>query len=337
MNHLFQIISDKLSSHFFIFNFNFQIINYKLKIILALGLLCLVFSKVPKTFAQISPTLSISPAKYELQVEPGQISEVTVKLTNQSAVPLPVQVEVMDFAPNDDHGGIDFTKSLPGRSAKTWLSVADKDMVIKNGETRAVRVTIYPPEEIEPGGYFAVVMFQPELPSHYFDSNAQAKVVPWIGELFLLNVGTPSPIDSSSLTVKRFLVPRFSHKADVKIALELANNTNYSITPSSEFVLQSLGGSLIAQANEETTILPGTSRTISATLQKYTPLGMYWGKAHIRLANYSSEIGQQPVVFVSRKGGLGLVVTLIIFGILISKRNVRIRIKSAIKELIAKR
>lgn len=311
----------------------FQIKNYKLKIVLAVGFsfFALTSSLLPSlVHAQISPTLSISPAKYELQVEPGQIQEVAVKLTNQSTVPLPVKVEIMDFAPLDDHGGIDFTKSLPGRSAKTWLRVADKDMVINSGASRTVPVTISPPEDIAPGSYFAVVMFQPELPSHYFNDNAQAKIVPWIGELFLLNVGTPSPIDNNSLTVKRFDVPWFSRKADVNIALELTNNTDYSITPSSEFVLQSLRGSLIAQANEETTILPGTSRTISATLQKYTPLGMYWGKANVHLANYSSELSQRPVVFVSRKGGLGLTFAMIIIGILISKRNVRERIKLAI-------
>ena len=317
----------------------FQIKNYKLKIVLAIGFSLFAFSlsffaSPSPAHAQISPTLSISPAKYQLQVEPGQLSEVIVKLTNRSAVALPVNVKVMDFAPSDTRGGIDVTKSLPGRSAKSWLNVSDQNMVIKDGETREVKMQIYPPEDIKLGGYFAVVMFQPELPSNYFDSNAQAKIVPWIGALLLLNVGTPIPIDSNSITVKRFNMPRFSFKANVPVEMELANNTDYYITPSTEFILQSLRGLSITKTNEETTILPGTSRTISATLEKYTPLGMYWGKANIRLANYSSEIGKQPIVFVSRKGGLGLVVAMIIFAIMIGRRDVRNRIKSALKALV---
>jgi hypothetical protein len=272
--------------------------------------------KSPAATAQVSPSLSVSPAKFDLVAVPGQIQQVGIKVTNRSEVALPLKAVVMDFAPRDDKGGVAVGESLPNRSALNWFRVPQPDLILKTGEAKTVKVNISPPETVANGSYFALVMFQSQLPSTYFGQNDQAKIVPWIGTLFLLRVGNLPKLDDSSLTVNSFTLPRVQFGREVPASLVVTNNTNFHLSPQTEFQLKTVGGSTVVAkvSNQDSTIMPGRSRKIEATLVSADSIGLYQGTAELILADYHKTVTSQRVYFLSP---IGLVVTsFLVLGVL---------------------
>lgn len=284
--------------------------------------------------ASVVPTFSISPAKYDLQVSQGQFAEVTIKLTNRSTVAFPVKAVVMDFAPKDDKGALEFGKGLPSRSAKEWLHVKQPDMVVAPDETKTISVQLTPPVSLADGSYFAVVMFQPQMPPNYVDTTTQTTIVPWIGELFLIKVGNPPEVTEHDLRIKSVSFPKLSQKAEIPVTLEIENTSNYHVASQAEFSLLSLRGKYVTKTDEETTVLPGTSRTIQAKLTKKTPIGIYWGTADVRVAGFYKKLSNQPVVVLSKKGIAGIVLVLIALITASVNPKVRQRVRLAWQELI---
>ncbi len=260
----------------------------------------------------ISPTLSISPSKFTIDAIAGQPQQAIIKLTNRSSVALPVKAVVMDFAPKDAKGTIAFDTALPGRSAKDWLRVKEPDFLFNPDQRKSIVVDISPPDTAEDGSYFAVVMFQTSLPSNYTDASggSEATIVPWIGELFSINVGTPGALDDSSLSITRIEYPRFSTDTKVPISIEVKNNTNFQISPKTEFSLKSYLGPVVARAEtEQTTILPGSSRIFTGQLTRTVALGLYAGQATVKAASYSKSVSTGPLYLFS-------VVALIVLGLI---------------------
>ncbi len=261
--------------------------------------------------AAVSPSLSLSPAKYDLKTIEGQIQESTIIITNNSDVAIPIKTEVMDFAPKDNKGKVAYNVSLPGRSAKSWFHLKNAEFLLDPHESHTVEVAITPPETIPPGSYFSVVMFEASLPSNYFDGQdqTQAKIIPWIGTLYLLKVGEIPPLDESSLTIKQFSYPKFWNKKEIPVVLEVANNTNFHISPEADFKLASYFGTLVAHTKtEETTIMPGMTRLFEATISQNQPFGLYRGQAEIKVADYHKTISGGPL-YILTVLGMGLILT----------------------------
>jgi hypothetical protein len=283
--------------------------------------------------ATISPTITISPAKFDLEIVPGQLQQTVIKITNQSEDPVPVKVVPMDWAPKDNIGGIDFGKSLPDRSAVEWISVSPSDLLLSPKESKTVSVTLSVPATISQGSYFSVVMFQASFPSNYFDTttDTQAKIVPWIGSLIMLKYGDVFPLEENALTITKFQVPRFTTKDKVPALVEVKNNTNYHLAPEAEFELKSLRGPIKARVTtDETTILPGMSRIFQAEITKAPPLGLFNILAKVRIAGYQKIVSGRSLVLLTIQGIL-LVVGVV--ALLVFKYRHRKRIFAALKAL----
>lgn len=247
-------------------------------------------------FAQVSPTLTLSPPKYDISVLPGQIQQASILVANQSEVPIPVTLELMDFSPKDNKGGIDFGKPLPGHSAVSWFRLPKKELLLKSKETQTVVVDISPPDNITPGSYFAVVMFQATLPSNYFEEGANAKIVPWIGELFLLRVGEPPMLSSQDLIIDSYSAPLVSFNDKAPVKLRVRNNTNWHLSPETDFELKNLRtGEKLNTHIEPTTIMPGTTRVIEATLDSKRAFNVYAGSAEVHLAGLRKSVRSGPL------------------------------------------
>jgi len=302
--------------------------------LVAIAIFCSIFS-FPSASAQISPTLAISPAKFDLGVVPGQLQQVEIKISNRSDVPIPMSVEVMDWAPKDSRGAIEFGKSLPGHSAVGWFDTSEKDLLLDAGAQKNIKVSFTPPELTKPGSYFAVVMFQSQLPSTYFEQGAQTQIIPWIGTLFFLSAGEPPAFDETALTIKSFSLPRFSFGAsEVPASLVLVNNTNFHLAPETEFELMSLRQRTLSQASQEDSIvMPGSERLIEAKLETKPSLGIYIGAAQIRLPNFSKTVLTPTVFYLTsyHLAVLGLIIVALILAVRFRRRVVlafRVMIRS---------
>ena len=179
--------------------------------------------------AQIAPSLAVSPHTFDLAVFPGESLTQKIKLANKSGVALPVVTKTTDFTASDEEGGIAFDELSQDISfaARKWIKIENPDFILEPGETEIVNFKIEIPENAEPGGHYATILFEPQLPSFYFEEETPSaipfprpleleeipvkpQVIPVMGVLFLISVRTLTlePEVGQKLTVAEFSIPK---------------------------------------------------------------------------------------------------------------------------------
>lgn len=272
--------------------------KYLQRLISGFFLLLLIAVPLAVYSEDISPSVSISPAKINLEITLGQLSQTAITIENHSLAALPFKAVAMDFAPRDNQGNVSYDRAIPGRSAKDWLKIEPEEIIVPPKETREVRVTISPPELVEKGSYFAVAMFQAQFPSNYFDPEAQAKIIPWVGSLLLLSVGEPAELTDESLTVKGLDTPRLALGGKLPVQVEVTNNTPFHLSPQTVFGLRGLTGRSDAALDQQT-VLPGFSRVFEGELNTSSKLGVYRPEATVMVGSWRKTLGAETLFILS--------------------------------------
>lgn len=260
-----------------------------------------------------TPQLSITPAKFELKIEPGQVQEEAMTITNDSNGAMVFKAEAMDFAPSDDKGNISYGLPLPGRSAKSWFTIAPSDFLLAPHETKSITIQISPPDSLAPGSYFAVSMFEATVPASGGSVSEQSttQIVPWIGSLFLLRVGEAPPLTDASLKIESVQYPKFNFHRTLPVQVTVTNATNFLLTPKADFILQTLTGHSVAQTtNDDTSIMPGKSRIFYGVIRSPGWGGLYKGAFRLAFHDYSKTITMGLVVLITVLG-MGAVAVLL--------------------------
>lgn len=289
-----------------------------LKIILFISIL--LFGWFHISFAQDqkeSITIGVYPPLFELNLEQGQDYQNQILLRNKSGLAMPIKVKTADFSALDEAGDIEFNSA----AAETfftdpleWLRIEKTDFVLEPGKSRQVKFKINVPKEAKQGGYYISVLFEPQLPSHYF-ADGQVHAVPVISAIFLLSVGLEGSRKSGDLaTIVEFNIPENFHlnkiedaimdftglfskaqaeersafsvveTGELSFALRIKNNDIYHIKPSGKLTIVSNSGQILGETEiSKTTILPGKIRRIPADfnpepffgLKKYIPFSVY--------------------------------------------------------------
>ena len=254
----------------------------------------------------ISPRLSISPHTFELDVFPEETIEKKIKITNKSEVALPIAVRVVDFTASDETGGTSFDEASedPSISSRKWFEIENPNFILDAGETEKVNFTVSVPGNAEPGGHYSVMLFEPQLPSFYFEEG-QPKVIPVIGVLFLFSVKvfTLDPEVEQKLEVVEFTVPKeerlialenltsafignivqaankvtITKKSPSNFILRIKNNDIYHIKPFGKVLIFNIFGKKVGEAEvPKTTILPGKIRWFPIEFSPETPEYLKW-------------------------------------------------------------
>jgi len=222
-----------------------------------------------RCYAQnISPSLSVSPHTFDLTVLPGETRTGKIKVGNRSEVPLPILTKTVDFSAAGEEGEMAFDELSQDISfaSRKWIKIENPNFILNPGETKEVYFTIQVPENAEPGGHYATFLFEPQLPSFYFEeptppsgepfrlepdlerTPVQPRVVPVIGVLFLFSVQTFTlePETGEKLEVVEFSIPREERLASLENffsrlmgnTVEAASSITITRKPPSSFVLR---------------------------------------------------------------------------------------------------
>jgi len=281
--------------------------NYPfLKIKYLFFIICCLLSVSYCDAQSVSPRLSISPHTFELDVFPGEIIAKKIEITNKSEVALPIAVKLVDFTARDEMGATTFDGTIQDASisSRQWFEIENPNFILDAGETEEVNFTVSVPENAEPGGHYSVMLFEPQLPSFYFEED-QPKVIPVIGSLFLFSVKvfTLDPEVKQKLEVVEFSVPKeerlvalenltsafignivqaadevtITKKSPANFILRIKNNDIYHIKPFGRVLIFNIFGKEIGGTEiPQTTILPGKIRQFPIQFSPETPKYLRW-------------------------------------------------------------
>jgi hypothetical protein len=118
-------------------------------------------------FSQESLALQISPALYELTLDPGETRSISdFEFFNPSEVTQETDILLYDFVVSDEVGGIEIVEESHTRySLSRWLGVSPEEMKLGPRDHQKVDLTISVPDFAEPGGHYGVLFGKIKPPS----------------------------------------------------------------------------------------------------------------------------------------------------------------------------
>lgn len=129
--------------------------------------------------------VTLSPPKFEFEIEPGNAVVGEVKIVNDEDVPLSLSTNIQDFIAGGETGTpqfIDPEENDESISLGKWIQVLEPEFTIEPRSKIAVQFTITVPENAEPGGHYGTIFFAPP------GGEGQLSVVQQIGALVLVRV-----------------------------------------------------------------------------------------------------------------------------------------------------
>ncbi len=249
---------------------------------------------------------SVSPQIFEIDVFPEKEITEKINLTNKSEVAVPIEVRITDFTAAEDSGEMLFDESSQDSSfaSRKWFRIEKPNFILDSGETEKVNFTISVPENAEPGGHYSVMLFEPQLPSFYFEED-QPRAIPVIGVLFLFSVKVfmLEPEVEQKLEVIEFSVPKeerlvilenlasafigrvvqaanevtITKKSPSSFLLRIKNNDIYHIKPFGKVLIYNIFGKKVGEAKiPQRTILPGKIRQFPIEFSAGIPSYLKW-------------------------------------------------------------
>ncbi|HUC20663.1 MAG TPA: hypothetical protein VMR98_04175 [Candidatus Polarisedimenticolaceae bacterium] len=137
--------------------------------------------------AASSQGLTISPPTYELNVNPGDTLQNTIRVTNDSENAVTLQVSAQDFKVGGTEGSVSVLDSAADPAAfSKWFHFPTSQLQLAPKASALVPFTIAVPKKAEPGGHFATVLFSPVVTANA--TSTGARVVQRVGSLILMRV-----------------------------------------------------------------------------------------------------------------------------------------------------
>lgn len=132
-------------------------------------------------------SITISPPSFELTSNPGdELTENVIKVTNTSASTATFEAVVEDFRVEGNEGVVQVRKDENPNAFSSWFTIEPETFTLKRGEVKTVKFTVNVPDDGEPGGHFASVMFQPKAVES--ESGSGAQILQRVGALVLMTV-----------------------------------------------------------------------------------------------------------------------------------------------------
>jgi len=254
---------------------------------------------------------SASPQIFELEVFPGEKITKEIDLKNLSQMPMPMLVKVTDFTALEDTGEMEFDESLndPIIASRKWFKIKNPNFILEQEKRVFFEISI--PMDAEIGGHYSIILFEPQLPSFYFEPG-QPKTVPVIGVLFLISVKALSlePIVvEKPIEIVEFRIPEKEKMKNLEKALasisqlitgasaaeiniveknpssfflRIKNNDIFHQKISGKILIYNFFGKKVGETDiKKTTILPRKTREFPADISQETPSALKWLPASI--------------------------------------------------------
>jgi hypothetical protein len=211
--------------------------------------------------------LTISPARIEINGDPGATVGGEFTLINEQATSQTFYVSYENFSAQGETGTPSFSSEQVGLD--TWLGVVPPEVTIAPGQAVKIPYTINIPADADPGGYFAAIFWSTTPPS---TSASQVSIGAKIGLLVLLRVNGDIRESGGITQFDRNGHGFFYTALPVSMRYKFRNDGADRVEPSGTMTIRDTVYLPAAHldANEATgNILPGSVRQFTVDWLKY--------------------------------------------------------------------
>jgi hypothetical protein len=217
--------------------------------------------------------LSISPIRYEVSGDPGQVLEENLSLRNETTAPETYYPEYYNFEAQGETGVPQFVHPKDGLG--TWMA-APAGVTLAPGDSQTVVFVISIPKDAVPGGYFGAILYGTTPPS--LRGTSGLAVSTETGPLVLLRVNGDI---KESASLSEFKVKNDQHfftALPVEMYYRFQNTGGDRTEPTGTLVMKNVLGIKVKteDANPvQGNVLPGQIRRIDLAWQKSDAPGDY--------------------------------------------------------------
>ena len=219
--------------------------------------------------------ISVAPARFELEMQPGSETTVVVNLdyhsTTENSQPVRIVASLNDWTIDRD-GQVQFEKAntLPN-SASSWLIYSPAETTVTPGNLHAIRVTISVPKDATPGDHLTALIIEQRPDNLKLNENRRQMVIRYrMGAVFYIKVpqlrrqGSLESLRAEAKGEQVIVTPLLKNAGNSVIrpltSLKVTDSAGLSVVelPQKEY-LPLLGGAELAQPLVvETRLAPGT-------------------------------------------------------------------------------
>ncbi len=218
-----------------------------LKTSITVGLLAISFMTAtavvftPLIHAQSVRTMTVTPPRVEVKLDPGGTSEGVIKIINDSTEPLTFDVIMQDFIVDNTQG---VPNILPPDSidnkyaASTWIGLESQQITVPPRTRQNLSYYIQVPADAKPGGHYAAVVYSPQVEEDA-DQGSGATITSQIGTLFYVTVNGPV---TEKADVTLFDADRFNEYGPVDVTTQVRNIGDNHIRPRGYIAISNMFG-----------------------------------------------------------------------------------------------
>lgn len=245
--------------------------------------------------APANGTFSVSPARQELEIEPGQTVTRYIDVVNRLGRPSRYVLSVDPFvagSPND--GGVIVPDEEPVNSAVSWLRPEVDEFILQDGERIRLAVSVAAPANAGAGGHYAGIFFA----SHSMEeplTTSNINVITRVGALFLINV-KGDVVEAGR--VSQFSGPRVHTRMEpVKFNVSFRNEGTTHVVPHGTVEIRNLFGSRVAMLPVEAWyVLPQSERSREVVWDRRWLWGPYRATINLTFGRAGDQVATAETV-----------------------------------------
>ncbi len=243
------------------------------------ALALLTFRVIAQT-AQNELSITAFPAVQEKEVAPGEHAHLQVQFKNATDAVTTGQVRVADYIINDKSGSvviIEDNLKKPAYSASSWITLSSNTITIPPKDVVTVDLFVSVPAKVASCGNYALIYFQPTLPSNNEiknNLNSTSGISAKIGTL--INFKVSGRECKENINVISFTSPPLEEYGPVKVSFELLNTGDIHLSPQGIVTMTNfLNNYVDSEKIKDQRIFPETAKKYESRLGHKWMLGRY--------------------------------------------------------------
>ncbi len=218
---------------------------------------------------------TITPPVFELKANPGDKISESISLFNNGSEDIVIASSIENLKPIGDKGQVsivnDQDEALP--SLKDWITLDAGAINLGKGETKNVKFDLSIPQNAEPGGHFASVMFT--TTSNKPDPGTGSQLSQKVGSLIFLTVAG-SAREKASVVSFEALKKILWKNQTVDFMLKVRNSGNVYVRPRGFLIINDIFGRKVSEIEiDGKNVLPTAIREIPLQYNSKRLFGPY--------------------------------------------------------------
>ena len=251
--------------------------NFFLLLFFTLFAVALAKADFFKVFAQEKSGFAVSPPSFEINANPGDVIQNTIKVDNLSPFSLKIKAKPQNFVAYGEGGQVNLTDEESSFSIANWVKLIDKEQTIAPKSFALFDFELEIPKNAEPGSHYGAIVFYTEADAVVKGSGAS--VSQEIGSLILIKL--PGKVFEDAKLISFKPLEQVFKEPKIKLIALLENAGNIHVKPYGFINITNVLGQKVKTVEVKgRNILPGSRRLFDEEF-KFNKIGYF--KADINL------------------------------------------------------